>query len=216
MTGRRPDTTKIYDLETHFRDTIGKDVVTLANTSRTTATTRRALARSITAGWTTRRRGRSRSQPSGGPNYVNPETLKDLQQRREQADREKPKGRRLARLTKGPSWEAADVDDDEKLPDGRTAAAAIKAMNAVKDQPFFLAVGFIKPHLPFVAPKKYFDLYPPASQIALPPNSTRPTNAPDLAFTDFGELRGISTSRRATRRCRNSRRRISSARIAPA
>lgn len=48
----------------------------------------------------------------------------------------------------------------------------------------------MKPHLPFVAPRKYFDLYPPADQIALPPNDEPPAGAPSYANTSFGELRG--------------------------
>src|SRR5690606_18967182 len=61
-----------------------------------------------------------------------------------------------------PSWAAPDVADDE-LTDGRTASAAIAALPQLKAGGlFFLAVGFLKPHLPFVAPKRYYDLYPEA------------------------------------------------------
>lgn len=55
-------------------------------------------------------------------------------------------------------------------------------------QPFFLAAGFFKPHLPFVAPKKYWDLYP-AESIKLPANYHRPQDAPDVAIHTSGELR---------------------------
>lgn len=61
----------------------------------------------------------------------------------------------------GPAYEAADVDDDA-YPDGHTAKRAIAELRRLKrgDGPFFLAVGFVKPHLPFNAPKRYWDLYP--------------------------------------------------------
>ena len=57
-----------------------------------------------------------------------------------------------------------------------------------KGAPFFLAVGFSKPHLPFVAPKKYWDLYDPA-KISLAPNRFRPRGAPEYAILPGGELR---------------------------
>jgi arylsulfatase A-like enzyme len=57
-----------------------------------------------------------------------------------------------------------------------------------KKEPFFLAVGFVKPHLPFISPKKYWDLYDPA-KIQLAPNPYRPKDAPDYAILPGGELR---------------------------
>ena len=67
-----------------------------------------------------------------------------------------------------PVMQFPDVSDSE-LPDGMLADAAIKAIRTNKDKRFFIAVGFIKPHLPFVAPKRYWDMYENA-KIPLPPN----------------------------------------------
>ncbi len=76
-------------------------------------------------------------------------------------------------------YEMADVPD-EGYPDGLTAKLAIKKLNKLKDkgQPFFLGVGFFKPHLPFTAPKKYWDMYnrdelPVAPFVAIPENSSK-------------------------------------------
>ena len=57
-----------------------------------------------------------------------------------------------------PLWQALDVDDDE-LRDGQVANHASEVLSEIQDVPFFLAVGFYKPHLPYHAPRKYFDLY---------------------------------------------------------
>lgn len=70
--------------------------------------------------------------------------------------------------------------------DALAASHAIERMNALKDTSFFLAVGFRKPHLPFVAPAKYWDLYNEDKIIV--PSSDKP-DAPSYAFANFGELR---------------------------
>jgi len=62
---------------------------------------------------------------------------------------------------------------------------------AQSEAPFFLAVGFFKPHLPFNAPKKYWDLYDDL-EIDLPYNYFPPANAPDEAIHNFGELRNYA------------------------
>ena len=64
------------------------------------------------------------------------------------------------------SWLAADGTDDEQT-DGLTATAAISLLNEHKDKPFFLAVGFYRPHTPYVSPKNYFTHYP-TNGITLP------------------------------------------------
>jgi len=56
-------------------------------------------------------------------------------------------------------WQAAEGTDEDQ-PDGQIARAAVEFIKTKREQPFFLAVGFAKPHDPYVAPKKYFDMYP--------------------------------------------------------
>ncbi len=59
-------------------------------------------------------------------------------------------------------WGAADGADDDQ-PDGQIAAATVAKMNELGDKPWFIGCGFMKPHDPFIAPRKYFDMYPPGS-----------------------------------------------------
>jgi len=89
----------------------------------------------------------------------------------------------------GPAYEAADVEDDAYA-DGDTANKATADLRrlAKMDDPFLLAVGFFKPHLPFIAPKKYWDLYD-RDNIRLPETYHRPKDAPDEAIHNWGELR---------------------------
>jgi arylsulfatase A-like enzyme len=89
----------------------------------------------------------------------------------------------------GPAYEAADVADNAYF-DGMIADKAISDLRRLKDmdKPFFLALGFLKPHLPFNAPKKYWDLYK-REEIDLADNPFRPKGAPDAALHNWGELR---------------------------
>jgi arylsulfatase A-like enzyme len=77
---------------------------------------------------------------------------------------------------------------DSFYADGKTADKAIEVLGEVKDKPFFIAVGFLKPHLPFVAPKKYYDLYKP-SDLHLARNPFPPKDCPEHALAHWGELR---------------------------
>ncbi len=91
---------------------------------------------------------------------------------------------------KGAAYEAADVPDDG-YPDGKLAQLAVETLEKLKQQkqPFFLAVGFFKPHLPFNAPKKYWDLYDPAL-FELKDVETRVKGAPEIAYHTHRELGG--------------------------
>ena len=83
---------------------------------------------------------------------------------------------------KGPLTESADVHDDTYM-DGKRAAEATRILEdlaSAQGQPFFLAVGFAKPHLPFVAPQKYWDMYE-REAFTMPPNQAIPKGYPEHA-----------------------------------
>lgn len=89
----------------------------------------------------------------------------------------------------GPAYESADVHDSV-YNDGKLALKTIVDLKRLKEngKPFFLAAGFVKPHLPFNAPQKYWDLYS-ASDFQPTSKEKWPENAPKEAFHNFGELR---------------------------
>ncbi len=90
---------------------------------------------------------------------------------------------------RGPAYESPDVADNEYF-DGYQAEEAAKTIEefSKSGKPFFLAVGFHKPHLPFNAPKKYWDLYS-EDELELAPNQFLPENYTRNTLYNFGELR---------------------------
>jgi len=116
-----------------------------------------------------------------GRGYLAPDSIAYVRE----YDRAHPNARRRGM---GPAFECPDVPDDA-YEDGLSANRAIEELNRLQCHPFFLAVGFKKPHLPFNAPKAYWDLYDEAA-IGLAPNPFAPEGAPPEALTSWGELRG--------------------------
>ncbi|QEG00829.1 Choline-sulfatase [Stieleria maiorica] len=159
MTGRRPDEIGVYDLDRHFRDQL-PDVVTLPQAFQQrdylAARVGKIYHYNVPASIGTD----GFDDPPSWNLTVNPKG-------RDKSDEAlifnaEPHRKISAAL----SWLAADGRDDEQT-DGMIASEAIKLMEAHRDEPFFLGVGFFRPHTPYVAPKKYFDLYP-LETISLP------------------------------------------------
>lgn len=84
-------------------------------------------------------------------------------------------------------WGAADGTDDDQ-PDGQIAAATVAMIEQLGDAPWFIGCGFMKPHDPFIAPKKYFDLYPPGSLKAWSdPADTTPVRKEHVSSGDYAK-----------------------------
>ncbi len=102
-----------------------------------------------------------------------------------------PENRALAtgQRIRGPAYEAAD-EPDESYPDHQICDKTLADLRqlAGQDKPFFLACGFYRPHLPFVAPMKYWDLYP-TDTIRLPDNMYFPRDLPEAFNYTWGEMR---------------------------
>ena len=187
LTGCRPDTTKVYDLETHFRKNL-PEVVTLPQHFKNHGYFTRSVGKIFHGGLDD---PSSWSEPAAKverPMYqlkANRETV--------EAKAAAIQGKEFAtasaryNATTGPAYECADVPDNAYR-DGAIADAAVEMLREAKDKPFFLAVGFLKPHLPFIAPKKYWDL-DRREEIPMAPNPFPPKNAPDVALTTWGEMR---------------------------
>ncbi|NQT88826.1 sulfatase, partial [bacterium] len=182
MTGARPDTTKIYALRTPVRKAM-PDVITLPQHFRQNGYETAAMGKIYHHASDDNRTGWSTPawRPKGewvGRGYRSEKALAAIRER----DARNPEKKGI-----GPAVDAADVPDNG-YPDGAVADRAIAELRRLKDKPFFLAVGFFKPHLPFNAPKKYWDLYD-RSTIQVPSNRKAPKGAPSYAMTSWGEMR---------------------------
>jgi iduronate 2-sulfatase len=147
MAGLRPQTLGIYDLPTHFRKA-APDAVTVGQYFKRHGYRTEGLGKIFHVGHGNIDDADSWSVPSWRPKGGG------------YALKESTEGARESNTgPKGAAYESADVPDNQYA-DGLIAEEAIVRLRAAKerkDQPFFLAVGFLKPHLPFVAPKKYWD-----------------------------------------------------------
>ena len=174
LTGLRPETLGIYSIFTPLRK-IHKDVVTLPQLFKQngykTISTGKVYHHFIDdkESWTD-----LVARPQN--KYLKPESLKAIADLKAK-DKKNPKG---------PAFEDADVADDA-YKDGVVAKDAIKMLHKYKNDKFLMFVGFMKPHLPFNAPKKYWDMHD-KSKFKIP-SKEKPEGMYRLALSKWGELK---------------------------
>ena len=184
LTGLRPDTLQQWNLSKHFRDQI-PDVVTLPQHFKRNGYFTQGVGK-IFHNWVT--------EIHGDP--VSWSVPAEMHYATHSSDKPMVRGEMPPNLAKDPKCECRDVPDDAYF-DGRIASRAIEVLGQRKSEaePFFLAVGFWKPHSPFNAPKKYWDMYDRDS-IPEVTNATWPKNAPKIAWHNSQELLGRKNARK--------------------
>ena len=182
LTGLRPDTLKVWDLPTHFREN-QPDVVTLPQLFKENGYHAQCIGK-IFHNW---RQDAYKGDPAS---WSVPSVM---HYNNHGNDRPVVEGKVPPSVVNIPKIEARDVPDEAYF-DGRIAALAVEALHELKDRPFFLAVGFWKPHSPFNAPQRYWDLYESAT--ILPPDPAEaPEGVPPIALHDSREILRAFASR---------------------
>ena len=177
LTGLRPDTTRIYDLTTDFR-TILPDVVTLPQMFKRNGYHVARVGKIYHYGNPGQIGTSGLDDPASWDVVVNPRGIdKDEEPQLTNLTPKRGLGSTLAYY--------ASPAPDEAHTDGKVAAETIALLEKNKDRPFFIGAGFYRPHCPFIAPRKYFDMYP-LDRIPAPPFSKEAlANLPRPAlFTD--------------------------------
>jgi iduronate 2-sulfatase len=201
MTGTRPDTTRVHDLQTPL-NTVRPDLVSIPHHFRRNGYETISLGKIYhhptedPQAWSAAPWQPKGNWAGGWRAYQDPMSRITVTHQdaiaRVATERDANAGRKGAAANdgRGPAFEGPGVPDNA-YPDGMTCDKAIEELRRLKDKPFFLATGFLKPHLPFNAPKKYWDLYKPGD-LELPTRSEWPESMPALAGSEWGELRAYS------------------------
>ena len=199
MTGLRPDSLKVWDLKTEMRS-VAPDVTTLPtylmrNGYFTTAVGK--IYHNIfpdSLSWSEPEMHLKGFPFDPDAVYFSDENLAQIELRKRQIIANHNEAKFIDRLgewyVKAKVTECADVPDNAYY-DGAQTDYALRKLRELRDrkEPFFFAVGYYRPHLPFNAPKKYWDLYD-RGKIPLAENPYLPENMPPMAISNNQEVRG--------------------------
>lgn len=187
LLGARSTSTGLYDFGRAFRDHYS-DAVTLPELFKKNGYHTAAIGKVFHVGHNTYNDERSWSVPHWYDKVVEYASPGHRSETREEALFSNKSWQEANSLEKGHAWERLDVEDGAYA-DGRVSKEAISRLEELRKdgEPFFLAVGFARPHLPFTVPKKYWDLYD-ASALPLPSVVKNPIGAPKFSVKRDGEI----------------------------
>jgi iduronate 2-sulfatase len=187
MAGQYPDSLGIHDLSSPLRRTL-PDVISLPRYFQSRGYVTSSFGK-VYHHHTDDKPYWSELPDLPGQKYGDAQVNDDIIKRAADARSRGLTGIEVFKVSQGPSTEALDADD-AVYQDGAVAQQAIDALRGNDGKPFFMCVGIAKPHLPFTAPKRYWDLYQ-RDQFEVPPRKL-PQAASRLAKTNWGELRAYT------------------------
>jgi len=199
LTGLRPNSNKVWDLWTDFRETV-PDVVTLPQYFKQNGYHSIAIGKIYhntkpdSLSWSEEKMHVQGYPFDPDATYVGVKALEDLEKRKQEIIEEGRMERYIDRIgewyIKSYSTECEDVPDNAYYDGAQTDMALEKLDGLAKmNKPFFFAIGYYRPHLPFNAPKKYWDMYDP-DKLPMAENDFIPEGSPHMAINNLRELRG--------------------------